>query len=94
MSDTWKLSLSIEARGHDDTNVRVVRPTGDAVAHLKVRTGEVVVHCLGPAAAMSAAALAVIERRVAADGVPHEWADGLKNNFAERIALAATERSE
>jgi Na+/H+ antiporter len=41
-------------------------------------------------AAMSAAALGVIDKKVAADGVPPQWAEGLKTNVAERIALAAT----
>jgi CPA1 family monovalent cation:H+ antiporter len=45
-------------------------------------------------AAMSAAALEVIERKVAAHGVPPGWADGLKRDITERIALAATEHSE
>lgn len=54
MSDAWKLSLSIEARGHDDTRVGLVRAVGGGSPYLRVRTGGVVVHCLGPAAAMSA----------------------------------------
>jgi CPA1 family monovalent cation:H+ antiporter len=40
--------------------------------------------------AMSAAALAAIDRKVAADGVPPQWADGLRAEVAERIALVAT----
>jgi hypothetical protein len=55
MTDEWKLSLSIDAHGHDDTHVGVVRAVGEGPPHLKVRTGGVIVHCLGPAAAMSAA---------------------------------------
>jgi len=45
-------------------------------------------------AAMSAAALDAIDRKVAADGVPPQWADGLKTDIAERIALAATSKDE
>lgn len=45
-------------------------------------------------AAMSTAALEVIERKIAADGVPPEWAEGLKSNIAQRIALTATERDD
>jgi len=45
-------------------------------------------------AAMSAAALDAIDKKVAADGVPPQWADGLKTDIAERIALAATSKDE
>ncbi len=55
MTDSWDLSLSIDAHGHDDTNVSVARGVGERSAHVRVRTGLVLVHCLGPAAAMSAA---------------------------------------
>jgi hypothetical protein len=54
MTDAWKLSLSIDAHGHDDTHVSVVRGVGERPPHLNVRTGGVIVHCLGPASAMSA----------------------------------------
>lgn len=42
-------------------------------------------------AAMSAAALAAIDQQLQAEGVPAEWAAGLKAEMAERIALAASE---
>ena len=54
MTNAWQLSFSIDARGHDDTQVSVVRAVSDGPPHLNVRTGGVIVHCLGPAAAMSA----------------------------------------
>lgn len=41
-------------------------------------------------AAMSAAALAAIDAKVAADGVPATWAEGLKSEVGERLALVAT----
>jgi len=41
-------------------------------------------------AAMSTTALAAIDRRIAADGVPPQWADGLKAEMGERISLVAT----
>jgi CPA1 family monovalent cation:H+ antiporter len=40
--------------------------------------------------ALSAAALVTIDRRVAADRVPAEWAAGLKAEVAERVSLVAT----
>lgn len=40
-------------------------------------------------AAMKAAALAAIDARLAAAGAPAEWAEGLRAEIAERIALAA-----
>lgn len=55
MTESWALSLSIDAQGHDDTQVSIARGVGGGGPHLKVRTGPVLVHCLGPAAAMSAA---------------------------------------
>jgi hypothetical protein len=55
MTDSWDLSLSIDAHGHDDTQVSVARGVGERSPHVRVRTGLVLVHCLGPAAAMSAA---------------------------------------
>jgi monovalent cation/hydrogen antiporter len=45
-------------------------------------------------AAMSAAALAAIDAAVAKEGVPAQWAEGLKGEIAERIALAASEEEE
>ncbi|HYF17844.1 MAG TPA: Na+/H+ antiporter [Ramlibacter sp.] len=42
-------------------------------------------------AAMSGAALAAIDRTLAAEGVPAEWASGLKAEISERIALSASE---
>jgi hypothetical protein len=55
MTESWALSLSIDAQGHDDTQVSIAKGVGGGGPHLKVRTGPVLVHCLGPAAAMSAA---------------------------------------
>jgi hypothetical protein len=54
MSDSWDLTLSIDAHGHDDTRVSVVPGAGSSSAHLKVRAGLVIVHCLDGASAMSA----------------------------------------
>jgi monovalent cation/hydrogen antiporter len=45
-------------------------------------------------AAMSAAALAAIDRALVAEAVPGEWAHNLKAEIADRIALAATEGSD
>lgn len=45
-------------------------------------------------ASMSAAALAAIDRSLAAEGVPPHWAEGLKAEITERIALAASEGEE
>jgi CPA1 family monovalent cation:H+ antiporter len=42
-------------------------------------------------AAMSSAALAAIDETLATEGVPAQWAQGLKAEIAERIALAASE---
>jgi hypothetical protein len=53
MTSSWELSLSIEARGHDDTHVGVVPGHGGSSPHLNVRVGSVVVHCLDPRAVMS-----------------------------------------
>lgn len=55
MTSSWNLSLSLDARGHDDTHVSVVRERGGGSPHVKVRVGGVVVHCLDGAAVMSAA---------------------------------------
>lgn len=55
MTSSWDLSLTIDAHGHDDTQVSVVPGRGPGSPHLKVRAGLVVVHCLDGAAAMSAA---------------------------------------
>jgi hypothetical protein len=55
MSNSWDLSLSIDAHGHDDTAVAVVPGVGSSRAHLKVRAGTVVVHCIDGSSAMSAA---------------------------------------
>jgi CPA1 family monovalent cation:H+ antiporter len=41
-------------------------------------------------AAMSAAALSAIDSKVAADGVPAHWAESLRTEIGERIAMAAT----
>ena len=53
MTTSWELSLSIEARGHDDSHVGVVPGHGGSSPHLNVRVGSVVVHCLDPRAVMS-----------------------------------------
>lgn len=45
-------------------------------------------------AAMSAAALAAIDRTLAAEGAPAEWADQLRAEITDRIALAAPEGVE
>jgi len=45
-------------------------------------------------AAMSAAALAAIDRVVLAEAAPPQWAQGLKTEIAERIALVASDGSE
>jgi Na+/H+ antiporter len=45
-------------------------------------------------AAMSAAALAAIDQSLAAEGVPAQWAEGLKAEITERIDLAASEGEE
>jgi CPA1 family monovalent cation:H+ antiporter len=42
-------------------------------------------------AAISAAALDAIDRRVSAEGVPSAWADSLRTEIADRIALAPAE---
>lgn len=55
MTTSWELSLSIEARGHDDSHVGVVPRHGGSSPHLNVRVGTVVVHCLDPRAVMSSA---------------------------------------
>lgn len=45
-------------------------------------------------AAMSSAALAAIDRVLQAEGVPAQWAQGLKADIADRIALAASDGTE
>ena len=45
-------------------------------------------------AAMSAAALAAIDETVSAEGVPAQWAQDLKAEIADRIALVASEGTE
>jgi len=45
-------------------------------------------------AAMSAAALAAIDKVLVTEGAPEQWAQALKAEIADRIALAATERAE
>lgn len=54
MTSSWDLSLSIDAHGHDDTQVGVVPGFVGGSPHLKVRTGLVIVHCLDAAAAVTA----------------------------------------
>lgn len=54
MTTSWELSLSIDARGHDDSHVSVAPGHGGSSPHLNVRVGTVVVHCLDPRAVMSA----------------------------------------
>ena len=55
MTTSWELTLSIDAHGHDDTNVR---PWGSGGVggrqHLMVRVGLVTVHCLDADATTSA----------------------------------------
>ena len=55
MTDSWDLSLTIDAHGHDDTAVRIVPGAGSGSAHLRVRAGNVILHCIDSASAMSAA---------------------------------------
>jgi CPA1 family monovalent cation:H+ antiporter len=45
-------------------------------------------------AAMSAAALTAIDRELAGEGLPAEWAQGLKSEMAERIALVASDGAQ
>ncbi|MEO7391413.1 MAG: Na+/H+ antiporter [Ramlibacter sp.] len=45
-------------------------------------------------AAMSSAALGAINEVLAAEGVPEQWAQGLKSEIAERIALVSADASE
>jgi monovalent cation/hydrogen antiporter len=45
-------------------------------------------------AAMSSAALAAIDHVIASENVPPHWAQGLKTEISERIALAASEGDE
>lgn len=54
MTASWALSLSIDAHGHDDTNVRHWRAAGPGRDHLVVRVGMVTVFCLDGDAASSA----------------------------------------
>jgi hypothetical protein len=55
MANSWDLTLCIDAHGHDDTQVTVIPGVGGGSAHLKVRAGLVVAHCLDAQSAMSAA---------------------------------------
>ncbi|MDB5874286.1 MAG: Na+/H+ antiporter [Ramlibacter sp.] len=45
-------------------------------------------------AAMSAAALVAIDKELASEGVPAQWAQALKGEISDRIALAASEAAE
>ena len=54
MTASWSLSLSIDAHGHDDTNVRIWPSRGPGTDHLVVRVGMVTVFCLDGDAASSA----------------------------------------
>lgn len=54
MTASWSLSLSIDAHGHDDTNVRIWPSRGPGRDHLVVRVGMVTVFCLDGDAASSA----------------------------------------
>lgn len=55
MSRPWELTLTVDARGHDDTQVRVVRTGPQHLPHLRVRTGSLLVHCLDAGAVNSVA---------------------------------------
>lgn len=54
MTTAWDLTLSIDARGHDDTRVATLPAGSGGQRQLLVRVGLVTVHCLDGASAMSA----------------------------------------
>jgi hypothetical protein len=54
MTTSWDLTLSIDAHGHDDTQVSTPPMGGSSGRQLLVRVGLVTVHCLDGASAMSA----------------------------------------
>lgn len=54
MTTSWELTLSIDARGHDDTHVTTWTSHGPGRDHLMVRVGVVTVFCLDGDAATSA----------------------------------------
>jgi hypothetical protein len=54
MTTSWDLTLSIDAHGHDDTQVSAPPLGGSSGSQLLVRVGLVTVHCLDGASAMSA----------------------------------------
>jgi hypothetical protein len=54
MTTPWELTLSIDARGHDDTHVGTWPSGGAGRDHLMVRVGLVTVHCLDGDATTSA----------------------------------------
>ncbi len=46
MNQPWDLTLTVDAIGHDDSQIQVVRAGPHGLSHLKVRTGSLLVHCL------------------------------------------------
>jgi len=70
MSDAWPLRLTVDARGHDDSSVRVRRTSPAAAAYLSVRVGPVLVHCLDSAAVTGIASAWARAYAAAADLLP------------------------
>lgn len=65
MANDWKLTLGVEATGHDDHHVMLRHITRDRDPYVVVRIGSVIAHCLGPAAVGSGAqAWAAAQARV------------------------------
>ena len=71
MANDWKLTLGVEAMGHDDHHVTLRHVTRDRAPYVVVRVGSVIAHCLGPAAVGSGAqAWAAAQARVIAGDLP------------------------
>lgn len=70
MTTPWKWELCVDAAGHEETRVKIVPIGPDRSPYLLVRTGTVMVHCLGPSAVMSTAEAWAAARVRASDWLP------------------------
>lgn len=92
MANNWKLTLGVEATGHDDRHVMLRHVTRDRDPYVVVRIGAVIAHCLGPAAVGSAAqAWAVAQARVNAGELYLPRGEGGRSapGVAESLAVPA-----
>ena len=81
MSSIWPIELVVDAHGGDEVRAYPRRNTPDGTAHVAVRAGPVLVHCLDARALQDSAAAwarAVVLSEDALPSTPHPVADPLR----------------